>query len=454
MANKLLTGIVAVVVVIAVVAAVYVVISSPDDTPPSGEEYSDLQLMIYGNANNDFTIDQSDRDLIEGIISGEVSGGLEQYPFADADCNGIVDSADVDLVQSLIDREPCDINVACLDMNGEQTHVTASYPMDNISLIGLNIINSALYANAGSHVVAYASPSGIYENAHASMEGVDIWSASAFDWQTFMQIDTETPIDAVFLDYSYISSFLDAETLSLFDEAGISVIIYAPSSPDAQTSAAATIGFLCGDETERVGYEFAQLCIEVKDEIESRTADIPDEDRATFIGATMYIVLLNNSNASQEIGIMAGGIPYYETNEEYRELYDAPSVNPMNINRESLANFQDADVYMSVRTSDFGGDAQQAVIDNFEYVYYNICNCLEFYDGVLDRFCFINNLLPGVIKSAYMAEMLYPDLFEGYGDEVAQRFIDAGFAPFQGQTVESLMGCMTYQDYLDAKGTA
>ena len=65
---------------------------------------------------------------------------------------------------------------------------------------------------------------------------------------------------------------------------------------------------------------------------------------------------------------------------------------------------------------------------------------------------YFNNLLPGAIKAAYAAEALYPELFEGYGDEVAQRFIDEGYSPLVGQTPESLCGFLTYQDYLDAGG--
>ena len=454
MTNKLLAGIVAVVVIVAAVAAAIVILSDKGKDPATGQEYSDLQLMIYGNANNDFTIDDSDLAIVNSIINGEIADGLKTYPFADVNCDGVVDSSDVTLLQSIIKREPCTINVACIDSTGKNVAVPVQYPVSNIALYGLNIINSALYANVGSHVVAYASPSGTYANAHSSMQGQNFFSNGAFDWQTFMNVDTQTPIGALFCDYSYVSSFMDGEIFDTLRDAEIPVVIYSPSSPDEQTSATATIGFLCGQETEEVGYKYAKLCLDVMEEIGTKTAGIADADRASFIGATMYIVLLNNSNASQEIGRLAGGVPYYEVNEEYRSLYDAPSVNPMNINRESLANFQDADVYMSVRTSDFGGDPNQTVIANFEYVYYNICNSLEFYDGVLDRMCFINNLLPGVIKAAYLAEMMYPDLFNGYGDKVAQQFIDAGFAPFEGQTVQSLMGCLTYQDYLDAKAAS
>ena len=454
MTNKLLVGIVAVVIIVAAAAAAIILLNDKEKEPPAGQEYSDLQLMIYGNANNDFTIDNSDLELVNSIVSGENTDGLQKYPFADANCDGKVDADDITLLQSIVNREPCTVNVACMDSEGKNVSVPVQYPLDNIALYGLNIINSALFANVGSQVVAYASPSGVYANAHASMQGVNFFSSGAFDWQAFMQVDTQTPIGALFCDYSYVSSFMDGEIFDTLRDAEIPVVIYSPSSPDEQTSATATIGFLCGEETEAIGSTYARLCLDVMDEINAKTAGIAPEDRATFIGATMYIVLLNNSNASQEIGRLAGGIPYYEVNSEYKTLYDAPSVNPMNINRESLANFQDADVYMSVRTSDFGGDPEQTVRDNFEYVYYNICNSLEFYEGVLDRMCFINNLLPGVIKAAYLAEMMYPDLFDGYGDKVAQQFIEAGFAPFEGQTVDSLMGCLTYQDYLDAKAAS
>lgn len=449
MASKLLVGIVTVVVVIAVVGAAYMALFMSNDKTVSGTEYGDLQLMIYGNANNDFTIDDEDLELIQAIIDGNVDEDWTvTYPFADANCDGVVDAEDVELIKQIIERqEGITIYVACQDSDGNSTSVGVTYPLNNVAIYGLNMINAALYVNTGSHIVAYASPSGIYETAHASLGGVNFYS-SGIDWQTFMQVDYEIGIDALFMDSSYVSSFIDNEMFEMIAE--IPIIIYSPSAPYDQISASATIGFLCGEDTEETGYQYAQLSLQIIDIIEERTSNISDEDKATFIGATMYIVLLNNSNASQDIGTLAGGIPYYMVNDEYRELYNSASVNPMNINKESLANFQDADVYMSVRTSDFVDDVNTTIIENFEYVYYNICNSLEFYNGVLDKFCFINNLLPAVVKSAYMAEMLYPDLFEGFGDEVAQMFIDAGFAPLEGQTIETLMGCITYEDYLNA----
>lgn len=453
MTNKILVAVVAVVIVVAAAAAAIVVLNGSDDSHAEPGAVGDFQLMVYGNANDDFTIDQSDKALIQDIIDGKIADPLKEHPLADVNVDGRVDETDLQLVQDIIDRKECTVNVACFDRNGDSTVMAVDYPVKTTALIGLNVINSALYANTGDRCIAYASPSGTYATAQASLGGEDLYAGGAFDWKRFMQIDTENPIGAVFIDYSYVS-FLDESYFKDMEDAGIPALVYKPSDAQSQTSATATIGFLCGTATEQIGKTFADLSANVLDEIAQKTEALPEDERATFIATTMYIVIVNNSNAINDLGELAGGIPYYKTNAEFAGIYDSTGVNPSIINKESLANYQDADAYLSIRTSDFGSDPSETVIGNFEDVYYGICNSLDFYKGVLDRTAFVNNLLPGAMKAAYMAEAMYPDLFAGYGDDVAQQFLDCGFDPFEGQTVESILGCQTYQDYLDAKGAA
>lgn len=449
MANKLLTVIVAVIVVVAVVAAAVVVL----DDGENGEttyEFDDLQLMVYGNANKDFTINEQDRDLIQSIIDGEVQDAMETYPFADVNNDGEIDESDLTAVDSIIDREPGTVNVACVDREGNDVVKSIQYPLDNIAVVGVGAITASLCTNAGDEVVTYASFPVSYANAYSALGGTSFNTTGAnHDWSIFVQVDQETPVDAMFIDYQYAGFLTDNEYESL-DLGSIPYLIYKVSSPNAHTSAAVTMGFLCGEETEAVGYQFASDTYDVLAHIQSVVGDMSDEEKATFITLARSTSISQNHHANNDVGIIGGGIPYYQTNPEFAALYEGTGTDTSPA--DALAQYQDADAYISITSKDFGADPHDVVIDLMEPA--SGTDPLVFFHGVEDRWYYINNLLPGAMKAAYAAEAMYPDLFEGYGDRVAQEFIDAGYSLIAGQTVDSLAGFLTYQDYLDAKGEA
>ena len=182
--------------------------------------------------------------------------------------------------------------------------------------------------------------------------------------------------------------------------------------------------------------------------IKSIVEDIPEEERSTFITLARSTSISQNSHANNDVGIIGGGIPYYEVNPDFAPKYEGTGTE--NSAEDALAPYRDADAYISITSKDFGSDPDQVVLDLMKAS--ASIDPLKFFHGVLDNWYYINNLLPGAIKAAYAAEALYPELFEGYGDEVAQRFIDEGYSPLVGQTPESLCGFLTYQDYLDAGG--
>ncbi|MBQ3735814.1 MAG: hypothetical protein II855_02655, partial [Candidatus Methanomethylophilaceae archaeon] len=191
-------------------------------------DYDAVNLMVFGNANNDLTIDSNDKSLIQEILDGTKSA--DDYPFADANCDGKIDADDIAEVQRIIDRtEGMTLHVACYNYSNEKSVVDVTYPLKNIGLYGMHTITSTLYCNAGSKVVAVANPSGSkaeYPTMMASLSGESISSgmgASAnVDWQKFMEIDAKTPISALFIDTAYAGN-ISATTIKDFNKAGIPV---------------------------------------------------------------------------------------------------------------------------------------------------------------------------------------------------------------------------------------
>jgi iron complex transport system substrate-binding protein len=68
---------------------------------------SEFTLNIYGNANMDGAIDDSDKDLLKEIIVGT----KEKTALSDANLDGKIDSSDIDLVDKIIKYEPANITI-------------------------------------------------------------------------------------------------------------------------------------------------------------------------------------------------------------------------------------------------------------------------------------------------------------------------------------------------------
>ncbi len=448
MANKTLTIVVAAVVVIAAAVAVYAILYDDDDSDVNIFQVDGLGLMIYGNANFDLTIDEEDMAIVQAIIDEEITDWREEYPLADVNCDGEIDESDIALLQQIIDREECTLYVACLDSDGNSTYVSVSYPLNNIAVIGSNAINAVLYADAGGNVVAYTSPPSSYDNAYSTLSGTNVVSQMVYlDVDAFTSVDSVTPIDAVFIDAQYSWSVTETG-FSSFEASQIPYLVYAVAGSEMQVSATLTIGFLCGEETETTSLDFVESTLSVFDYISETLGDMSDDEKSVFMTfAITATTICQNDHPNQYIGIQAGGIPYYQTNSEFASLY--PGTSTGTTASDALAEFRDADAYVLIASVDYGSDPYEIVVGYMEPTSGN--DPEEFFYDAIENWYFINNLLPAAVKTAYMAEILYPELFAGYGDQVAQAFIDAGYGPLAGQTVENLVPVLSYQDYVDAK---
>lgn len=109
MEKKYLYAVIAVVVVIIVVAAAAVLVSSSDDDSTdstySGFNVASTKNLVFGNANNDNYLDQSDADFIQEILDGKRVWDNVNYPFADTDADGVVTADDLTLLNKFLNGE-------------------------------------------------------------------------------------------------------------------------------------------------------------------------------------------------------------------------------------------------------------------------------------------------------------------------------------------------------------
>ena len=88
--SKILTiAVVAIVLIAGIGSAIYLLTGSD-----SGEKRINTteKALVYGNANNDYAIDQLDIDFIQDIVDKKTTWNKTANPFADADNDGTITS--------------------------------------------------------------------------------------------------------------------------------------------------------------------------------------------------------------------------------------------------------------------------------------------------------------------------------------------------------------------------
>ncbi len=414
----------------------------------NGTSYDDIdsQLMIRGNANNDYTINDSDLEIIQDIISGEKD--IDDYPLADANDDGLVNDEDVELVEKIINRESTDLYVICLDTNGDQTSVKVSYPLINIVPFGTNIVEPLLNVGGGEYCVGYFTST--YSNAEKSMtdNAVDLEGSSRTisdaAWKNFTDLDSDVGIGALIVDYSAIGAITDSYLEDL-DEAGIPMICYASADASDEICAALTLGFLLGTDCEETALDYAELSWSVINEVNEKLSSLSESDRKSYICLTMWIYICQNDSTFNTTPGYAGGIAYYEVNSEFAETYSGTSSTKMQ-STEALSNYGDADFLISNRSIDYGSDNDSVIVAQWEK-YIEYFEELDNYENLV----YVNNLLPGACKIAYLAYAMYPDTFSlDWANGIMEEFMDE-FEPFEGYSLDNIITIFTYDDYINAK---
>lgn len=97
--NMLLIGIAATIIVAGCAIGAFMIINNDDDSDNGTKDASESTFCwVYGNANMDNKIDESDKEYVQMIIDGE----KETTKYADANNDGTVDSKDIAYIEDLI----------------------------------------------------------------------------------------------------------------------------------------------------------------------------------------------------------------------------------------------------------------------------------------------------------------------------------------------------------------
>jgi hypothetical protein len=111
--DKKITIAIVVVAIVAIAAvAVFVMTNNSNTDDHKAASFEDTRLRIYGNANGDDKIDNTDINLIKWIVSSNTDSDStndvdwkKDYPLADANYDGKLNSEDVDVTQKIVDKK-------------------------------------------------------------------------------------------------------------------------------------------------------------------------------------------------------------------------------------------------------------------------------------------------------------------------------------------------------------
>ena len=115
------------------------------------------RLVVYGNANNDDTIDERDLAIIQSYAAGTSTWSKSLAPFADANADGKIDQSDVDLVKKIVSKETC--KVKYLNYKNHPTEVTYPLPTDKIGTTYYQAASMAQMLGLWDNVTACGSGS-------------------------------------------------------------------------------------------------------------------------------------------------------------------------------------------------------------------------------------------------------------------------------------------------------
>ena len=403
------------VVAVIAIAAVggYIILN---DGPQDRDVIEYTQFPIMGNANNDNIIDQKDIDLIQEIIDGEKIHS--DYPYADANYDGMINQNDIDVTRKLINGE--DTTVYVIDQNNEA--VKLNYPLKNVVTINVDMLSLVLQIGGQDKIAAYVSSSyPVSQRAadYAGAEDLGFGRGRSLDADNYVKLKN---LDVKLVDDNGIGAILAMTNAAVSDHiedlnnADIPVLRINCSAPIDSIDASLTIGFLLGPEIELKARAYYDASYDILNMINEKLESLADNEKVKVLSLTMMKYITEKESAYTLVTQLAGGNNITDI--------DGDSSTALN-SADAIAQkqYNDVEYLLSFSTKDY---AKINIREIWEHKSNDFLKASSAYDNLI----FINAIMPVPCRVAYVAEILYPELFEsGFGDNTLQSFVD-NFMPY------------------------
>lgn len=390
-----------IVVILVVGAAGAVLLGMNQDSKGKKTDNTNGRLMVYGNANNDDYLDNDDLKMIESVIKGDAKES--DYPYSDANHDGEVNDDDIEFVKRMIKREAMTIHA----VNGFGDTVDIKYPIKGCVVVGSNAM-LAVHAIGGV-------TNGIVKGVTGESGKDKVLFSDVLDLPAISKKVTEADYEAVSNIAGVTAVITQASTAYLKNEAtfvagGYDVFRISSSDGDESTAVAITLGYLMGLEERAM--EYAIFCDNILKKVTDYTKTLADSAKKTAMTITMTNYLGGHSSDYYEISLRAGANNVADWEETTRQF---------NLDQDWLYDEKyDTDFLFHFRNISY--DMSQDDINQLWATYSIYFQNTECYKN--GGYLVINGYMPAILRMAYMAELMYPDHYNGYAAEQHQYYID------------------------------
>ena len=208
-------------------------------------------------------------------------------------------------------------------------------------------------------------------------------------------------------------------------------------------ASAITIGFICGEQSEKSSVEYAELTFNALEEIENMLSSLTDDQRKVFVAINMGSRIAQTESGYTQKGELAGGMSIGDVSTEFAETYPGESVDKMQ-SPEALSNFdQYLDIVFSFGSYDYSQEGLREVAADWadNVMYFEHLEC--YHDMV-----YVDVFMPQACQAAYMASVLYPELVsEEWANDLLKSFMEISGAAYP---FDDVITVYTYEDYMAA----
>ena len=420
-----------------------------------GSDYENLEmtnLPVYGNANEDYTIDQKDVDLINQLIGTKVS----EHPFADADGDGAITTTDVEIVKKLINGEKT--KVRFIDQYvydvGKTNVVEVNYPLENIITINPDMLQLTFMFDGDEKVIGYIANRDSYgvtfykadNNGFTRCLGTSPRMITQAEWEAIKDLDSELYEKGEGI--GAILAYNDAALSDYKDDietTGIPVIYIRCTDPVHSIDATMLLGFLLGPDYSKKALNYANDSRKAIVDLNDKVEKLSDDERTRFIALCMWKYISQHDSQYTKIGLQAGG----------KDIANLPGngSNPLN-DVEAITIYNDKiDYIMNCRTCDCIN------VDPIKLWEDSRIDILK-KSSEFENMFYLNLSIPTPCRVMYVAAMFYPDIVSmseahNYFQTMVDKYLNYLNSTVPDQdfnVVQDMTTICTYQDYIDAKG--
>ncbi|HQJ62849.1 MAG TPA: ABC transporter substrate-binding protein, partial [Methanothrix soehngenii] len=226
-------------------------------------------LNIFGNANMDDAINESDIAYLEDVIAGR-SPATE---LSDANLDGIVDGKDIEQVERLIDETGEQLTLKAYTIYEELMNITIPMPVESIAVLNLACAESVRGINAQDMVVGVGSSLVEGSNRDFFPEMIDLPTVGKWSEPDIEAIISLNP-DVVIADLRTP----DPEKLEdKLEGTGITVVRMGFTYPDYSSSEIMALGYILDRKDD--ARELNSFAGKYSDLIEERVSSIAESER-------------------------------------------------------------------------------------------------------------------------------------------------------------------------------